>query len=99
MMRKRLPNRRGHEVLAFQHDGQNFTAGIGRFPDGRLAEVFINGAKFGSAAEASAQEAAMVASLALQHGCQVETIRHALTRGHAAGGPLGALLAVLEGGK
>jgi hypothetical protein len=34
-----------------------------------MAEVFINGAKVGTAAETNAQDAAIVASCALQHGC------------------------------
>ena len=92
MQRQSLPDRRDHELFDFEHDLQRFTGGIGRFADGRIAEVFINGSKFGSAAEASAQEAALVASLALQFGCPLETIKHSLTRKGAAGGPLGALL-------
>lgn len=95
-LRRHLPNRREHELLTFEHDGQRFTGGIGRFSDGTMAELFVNGSKFGSAAEASAQEAALVASLALQHGCPLITIRHALTRQGVAGGPLGALLLALD---
>lgn len=96
--RNSLPGRRAHELVNFEHEGQRFVGGVGRFPDGRIAELFINGSKFGSAAEASAQEAALVASLALQFGCPLATIRHALTRDGVgvAGGPLGALLLVLE---
>jgi ribonucleoside-diphosphate reductase alpha chain len=73
-----------------------YTGGIGRFDDGRIAEIFINGAKVGSAAEANAQDAAIVASLALQHGCPLETIHHALVRGGGSGGPLAALLDGVE---
>jgi ribonucleoside-diphosphate reductase alpha chain len=58
--------------------------------------VFLNSTKFGSAAEASAQEAALVVSMALQHGCPLDTIRHALTAKGVAGGPLGALLLSLD---
>ena len=32
--RKRLPNRRAHELLDFEHTGISYTAGIGRFEDG-----------------------------------------------------------------
>jgi len=73
-----------------------YTGGIGRFDDGRIAEIFINGAKVGSAAEANAQDSAIVASLALQHGCPLETIHHALVRGGGSGGPLAALLDEVE---
>jgi hypothetical protein len=32
--RKRLPNRRDHEVIEFTHNGFGYTAGVGRFDDG-----------------------------------------------------------------
>lgn len=53
-----------------------------------MSEVFINGSKVGTAAETSAKDAAIVASLALQHGCPMETIRRALARAGGGGGPL-----------
>ena len=73
-----------------------YTGGIGRFDDGRIAEIFINGAKVGSAAKANAQDAAIVASLALQHGCPIETIRHALARSGGVAGPLATFLGKVE---
>lgn len=94
--RQRLPNRRSHWVYRFESGSQFYTGGIGRFDDGRIAEIFINGAKVGSTAEANAQDAAIVASLALQHGCPLETIRHALTRTGGSGGPLATLLDEVE---
>jgi len=90
--RQRLPNRRSHWLYRFECDGQVYTGGIGRFDDGRIAEVFINGSKVGTAAETNAQDAAIVASLALQHGCPVETVRHALARSGGSAGPLATLL-------
>jgi hypothetical protein len=94
--RQRLPNRRSHWLYKFEAGGQAYIGGIGRFEDGRLAEIFINGAKVGSAAEANAQDAAIVASLALQCGCPLETIRHALARTGGTAGPLAALLDEVE---
>jgi len=94
--RQRLPNRRPHWLYRFESGGQVYTGGIGRFDDDRIAEIFINGAKVGSAAEANAQDAAIVASLALQHGCPLETIRHALVRTGGSAGPLAALLDEVE---
>jgi hypothetical protein len=94
--RQRLPNRRSHWLYRFESGGQFCTGGIGRFDDGRIAEIFINGAKVGSAAEANAQDAAIVASLALQHGCPIETIRHALARSGGSTGPLAMLLGKVE---
>src|SRR5712671_533597 len=73
--RQRLLDRRPHWQFRFESGGQTYTGGIGRFDDGRIAEIFINGAKVGSTAEASAQDAAIVASLALQHGRPLDTIR------------------------
>jgi hypothetical protein len=89
---ERLEDRRGHWLYRFQSGGQHFNGGIGRFADGRIAEIFINGSKVGSGAESSAQDAAIVASLALQHGCPLDTIRHALARSGGAEGPLVTLL-------
>jgi hypothetical protein len=94
--RQQLRNRRSHWLYKFECDGQSYTGGIGRFEDGRIAEIFINGAKVGSAAEANAQDAALVASLALQHGCPIETIRHALARPGGGAGPLAMLLDEVE---
>jgi ribonucleoside-diphosphate reductase alpha chain len=97
MARERLPNRRGHEGLFFSHGGFDYTAGIGRFDDGRLAEIFLTGSKSGTTIDAWAHDAAIVASLALQHGVAPETIRHAIGREHGGGAatPLGALLDLL----
>jgi hypothetical protein len=95
--RRRLPDRRAHEVVIFEHGGQRYIGGVGKFPEGGIAELFINAAKTGSDLEVTAQETALVVSLALQHGCPLETVQHALTRDGVAGGPLGALLLALEG--
>lgn len=62
-LRSRLRDRRAHWLFRFECDGQSYTGGIGRFEDGRIAEVFINGTKVGTAAETNAQDAAIVASL------------------------------------
>ena len=95
-LRNRLNDRRPHWLYRFECDGQSYTGGIGRFDDGRIAEIFINGSKVGTAAETNAQDAAIVASLALQHGCAVDTIRHALARSGTGAGPLATLLAQVE---
>jgi len=94
--RQPLQNRRPHWLYRFECDYQSYTGGIGRFDDGRIAEIFINGSKVGTAAETNAQDAAIVASLALQHGCPIETIRHALARSGGATGPLATLLGKIE---
>ena len=97
--RRRLPQRRAHEVLDFEHGGHRYTAGVGRFDDGGLAEIFINvPGHVGSGIETMARDAATVASIALQYGAPAETVRRALTRNTdgSAGGPLGAILDLLR---
>jgi hypothetical protein len=105
-IRSRLPNRREHTILTFESgDGFSFTAGLGYFEDGRLAEIFLNAGKVGTAIETNARDTAVVASLGLQCGVPVETIRRALSRNEngEASGPLGTLLDLLaadgEGGR
>jgi hypothetical protein len=102
--RRRLPNRRAHELLSFEHDGIGYTAGLGRFDDGRLAEIFLNvSVKTGTALDVSARDSAVVASLCLQYGAPVETIRRALisNANGTAAGALGTLLDLLakDGGE
>jgi hypothetical protein len=97
--RQRLPDRREHTVLNFTTaDGFHYTAGLGYFPDGRLAEVFLNADKVGTPLQSTAQDSAVIASIALQAGVPAETIRHALTRNGngQASGPLGTLLDLLQ---
>ena len=94
-VRQGLPARRAHETFKFRHDGQNYTAGLGFFENGLLAEVFLDCGKSGSAVETNARDGAVALSLLLQHGCPVETIRIAMTR-DAEGRPFGALGRVLD---
>ena len=95
--RQRLPNRRSHELLDFEHGDISYTAGVGRFEDGRLAEIFLNTAKHGTSVDTNARDAAVAASLLLQHGCPIETLRRALTRNAegSASGPLARILDLL----
>ena len=92
--RRRLPNRRGHELLSFEHGGINYTAGVGRYENGDLAEIFLNACKHGTAVDVNARDAAVAASLLFQFGCHVDTLRKALTRNSdgSASGPLACAL-------
>jgi hypothetical protein len=93
--RKRLPQRRLHQVVDFQHAGYGYTAGLGFFETGELGEIFINvPGRSGSAIEVFARDAAILASIGLQHGACLDVIRRALTRNSdgSAGSPLGAIL-------
>jgi ribonucleoside-diphosphate reductase alpha chain len=97
--RTRLDNRRPSENFTFELDGLRFTATASRFTDGRIAELFLNNHKHGNQSDTNARDAAIVFSLAVQHGADAEQIRRALCRdshGRALG-PLGAALDVLAG--
>jgi len=100
MSRLRLPNRRRNNSFEFSHAGLRFTLCAGFYRDGRIAEIFLSSHKPGSAVEAVARDAAIVTSLALQHGADLETIRGALTRDHdgSAATLLGQSLDALAGG-
>jgi hypothetical protein len=78
--RQRLANRRASETFTVECHGLRYTATISRFDDGRLAEIFLSNHKSGSHADAAARDAAVVCSLALQHGVPLELIRNALNR-------------------
>ena len=98
--RRRLPDRRAHLVLNFEHGGFRYTAGIGFFDDvcRQPAEIFLTTNKHGSLVDTNARDAAIAASLLLQHGCPVETLRRALTRNGDGGasGPLAHVLDLLQ---
>lgn len=94
--RERLLNRRGAELVNFEHGGRRWIATIGRFADGRVSEIFLDAPKASPIADMAAA-AAIVASLALQAGCPLATLRHALDGRDV--GPLGAALALIEAGR
>jgi hypothetical protein len=101
MSRETLPNSRRGEVFAFECEGISYCSTISRFPDGRLAEVFLDGGKPGAGAAVVAHDVAVAASLALQFGCPADTLRKALLRlsNGSAAGPLGRLLDLAEDGQ
>lgn len=76
--RLRLPDRRANETFTFEFDGHRYRASAGRFPNGDLAEIFLDVSKAGSTLQQTAECAAILTSLALQHGVPPETIRHAV---------------------
>jgi hypothetical protein len=71
-----------------------------RLANRRASEVFeleLNGLKPGSTSDCYARDAAIAASLALQHNCPLQTPRHALLRDPQGRPqtPLGAALDIL----
>jgi len=96
-MRRVLPQRRAAVTFDLRFWSQLFTVTVGLYPDGTLGEVFIAGGKTGQDIQSTARDAAVVLSLALQHGTPIETIRHAITRDGfgAAASILGAIVDAL----
>ena len=93
-MRRRLANRHASENFSFELGGLRFTATVSRFPDGKVAELFLNNHKSGNHSDIIARDAAIILSFALQYGADIEAIRKALCRdavGHALG-PVGTAL-------
>ena len=90
--RNRLPNKRACETVAFERDGSQYCLTVGFYPDGRPGEIFLNHDRGGSLLDVLTSDAAILASLALQHGCTLETIAHALKRDArgVAASPIGA---------
>jgi hypothetical protein len=97
--RQRLPQRRRSETFEFEVSGLRYTATLGRFPDGRIGEIFLQNHKPGSQSDANARDAAVAASLALQFGCPLETLRRALLRDPRGrpSTPLGAAVDAIVG--
>ena len=56
MSRRTLPNRRAHEVVDVEHDGQRYTLGVGWFDNGNPAEIFLTSTKIGTAADVNARD-------------------------------------------
>jgi hypothetical protein len=95
--RQRLPDRRDAETFELVAGGLHYTCTVGRFSDGSIGELFLTNHKSNSAADCNARDSAIVFSIAVQHGADPESIRHALCRdSHGrASGPLGTALDLL----
>lgn len=88
--RERLPNRRASERFTVDYDGARYTATLSKFSDGRVAEIFLDAAKPDSGLAVHANDAAVLASLLLQHGVPAATIRHSIS------GPIAVALDLAE---
>jgi hypothetical protein len=93
--RERLPNRRPSQVFDFEAMGLRFTASVSRYPDGRIAELFLDNHKAGSAIGTLVRDAAIIFSFAVQHGADPEAIRRALGR-NSNGDALGPVAEALD---
>jgi hypothetical protein len=86
--RQRPPNRRGHELLSFEHDRIRYAAGI---------KIFRNIAKHGTPLDVNARAAAVAASPLGHYRCPVDTLRQAVNRNSdgSGSGPLACALDLL----
>lgn len=86
-IRRRLANRRSHETIAIEHDGQRYKVGLGRELVGvdldrlgPVVEVFLNAQKVNSPVDVLVSDGAILMSMLLQHGCPADVIHHAMKR-------------------
>ena len=80
-LRRRLPNRRPSHTEALEVDGQTFTATVGFDPeDDSPRELFMSAGKEGSLLNAMLADAAVVISVALQHGVPGEALARSVGR-------------------
>jgi hypothetical protein len=99
IVRRRLSDRRSHELVETVFRGGPYTIGVGRFEDGGLAEIFIDcQAKGLTPISDDAKDAAVCLSIALQFGAPAHVIREAVTRttDGAAVGVIGNVLDLLS---
>lgn len=108
MTRNRPANRRTHETIAIEHEGQRYKIGLGRqlVCDGScgakprlgdIVEVFLNGQKVNSPIDVLVSDGAILLSKALQYGCPPADIFHAMKRNPdgSPASPLGRAAAYL----
>lgn len=98
MTRQQLPTARQCDSFEFDLNGVPYHASVGKFADGSIAEIFLDGGKVGSGVDHMAKDAATVFSIARQFGIPLETIVGALSKlsnGDPAG-PLGVALQLAD---
>jgi hypothetical protein len=78
--RRILPQRRSAETFQLRFWNQPVSVTVGYYEDGAPGEIFVDAGKTGQDVQSTARDAAVVLSLALQHGATVATIQHAVTR-------------------
>jgi hypothetical protein len=85
-VRNALPDRRANFSFPIEFQGERYIVTVGHYWNGRPGEVFINrilsktSAKVGTLLDGVCRDSAILMSLALQHGADLATIRHAITR-------------------
>jgi len=92
--RTRLPNCRPNETQVFDRDGIKITLTTGYYENGTVGEIFLNADRADSMIDVLMSDAAIIASIALQHGVPLQQIAHALKRDKfgIASSPIGAAI-------
>jgi hypothetical protein len=93
--RRRLENRRPNTTFELECAGLRYVCTIGRFADDSIGEVFLTNHRVNSHAGIMASDQAVLASLAIQFGCPIETLRKAIMR-DSAGRPTSPIGAALD---
>ena len=102
--RRRPANRRAHETIAIEHEGQRYKIGLGRELAciarerlGPIVEVFLNAQRASSSLDVLASDGAILMSMLLQYGCPPADIYHAMKRNPdgSPSSPLGRAAAYL----
>lgn len=78
--RRRLPNRRLNEVFDTEFRGRPYRLAITRWPDGGIAEVFVDPAKVASDAAEDSRDVGLVLSISLQHDVPIGALRACVSR-------------------
>ncbi len=78
--RTRLPNSRPSHTETLEVAGQTFTGTIGFDDHGRPRELFLTAGKEGSLINAMLADAAVVISVALQHGISAQSLAKSIGR-------------------
>jgi ribonucleoside-diphosphate reductase alpha chain len=92
--RKPLLNRRSALNTNVEHRGVHLHMTVGHYATGEIGEIFLNADRADSLLDTLISDAAIIASIALQFGCPLDAIRHALKRDArgVAASPIGAAL-------
>jgi hypothetical protein len=101
MAREKLHDRRRSRLINFQQDQCKYIVLYSLYPDGRLAEIFLDvnhPAKPGDQIDLMAKDLATLMSIALQHGISADEIMVSLSqeRDGTMRGPLGKALAIIK---
>lgn len=86
MTRVELPLRRFSLNFTVAFQGEKYDVSTSFYPGGQIGDTFIDrkkdkvAAKLGMQLDAACRDSAILLSLALQHGCSIERLKHSVTR-------------------